>query len=294
MSDNAPMISFEKAKIYADMIKLAHTLFALPLALSAVALALSDGGSVSAWTCFWILAAFTAARSGAMGFNRIVDADIDAQNPRTKSRPTVSGALPMRDAKIWTSVSVLLFVFSAFMINSLCGILAFPALAVLLGYSYAKRFTCLAHYILGCALALAPIGAWIAVTGGFDARILLLGGFIFFSIAGFDQIYALQDLDFDVAHRLHSIPSRFGKNAALAFAGLSFCAAEIMLVLTGLAFDLNAAYYACIGVIAAIYIAGFSIIIKSGLKKINLVFFYMNASISILVFVATLLNVKIP
>ncbi len=279
-------------KIYADMIKLAHTLFALPLALSAAVLAYANGAEFSAMVFLWVVAAFTAARSAAMGFNRVVDADIDALNERTKSRPTVSGKLPIMSAKIFTGISAAVFVFAAFMINPLCGALSFPALAVVLGYSYTKRFTFLAHYVLGLALSLAPVGAWIAVSGSFDPRILFLGAFIFFSIAGFDQIYALQDMRFDVEHKLHSIPSKFGKNKTLVCAGASFALAAAMLFATGAAFALNAAFFACAAAIAAMYAVGFSIILKTGLRKINLVFFYMNASISMLILVGTLANLK--
>ena len=279
-------------KIYAGMIKLAHTLFALPLALSAAVLAYANGAEFSAMVFLWVVAAFTAARSAAMGFNRVVDADIDALNERTKSRPTVSGKLPIMSAKIFTGISAAVFVFAAFMINPLCGALSFPALAVVLGYSYTKRFTFLAHYVLGLALSLAPVGAWIAVSGSFDPRILFLGAFIFFSIAGFDQIYALQDMRFDVEHKLHSIPSKFGKNKTLVCAGASFALAAAMLFATGAAFALNAAFFACAAAIAAMYAVGFSIILKTGLRKINLVFFYMNASISMLILVGTLANLK--
>ena len=283
----------EKAKIYADMIKLAHTLFALPFALSAVALGYIEGGKISMLLCFWILIAFTAARSAAMGFNRAVDADIDALNPRTKNRPTITGKISIKDTKIFTGLSACIFVASAFMINNVCGWLSLPALCVLFLYSYAKRFTFFAHYILGIALALAPIGAWIAIMGCIDFRIFLLGGCLFFSIAGFDLIYALQDMDFDKQYNLHSIPARFGKNATLCIAGISFVISSILLFATGLSFELNKCFYAIASIIAIIYIVGFLTILKAGMQKVNLVFFYMNASISILIFAGILTNIKI-
>ncbi|MBO5255406.1 MAG: UbiA family prenyltransferase, partial [Opitutales bacterium] len=233
------MIFIKKAKVYADLIKLAHTMFALPFALSAVALAHIEGGKLSLWLIFWIFIAFTAARSSAMGFNRVVDADIDALNPRTQSRPSVSGKISIKDTKFFTAISAIIFVISAFFINILCGFLSIPALIVLFGYSYAKRFTFLAHYILGVALALAPIGAWIAVTGSLDVKILLLGGCLFFSIAGFDLIYALQDMEFDIAHKLHSIPAKFGKKNTLIIAGISFIISTLLLFSVGYAFKLN-------------------------------------------------------
>ena len=283
----------EKAKIYADMIKLAHTLFALPFALASVALSYIEGGKVSGWLFFWILIAFTAARSAAMGFNRAVDADIDALNPRTQNRPTITGKISIKDTKIFTGFSAIIFVFAAFMINNVCGWLSLPALCVLFGYSYAKRFTFFAHYILGIALALAPIGAWIAIMGSVDTRIFLLGGCLFFSIAGFDLIYALQDMSFDKQHKLHSIPARFGKKNTLCIAGISFVTSTFLLFATGYAFELNTCFYAIATIIALLYVAGFLTILKAGLQKVNLIFFYMNASISILILAGILTNIKL-
>ncbi len=272
------------------MIKLAHTLFALPFALSAVVLAYAQGFRFCASTFLWILIAFTAARSAAMGFNRAVDADIDALNPRTKSRPSVSGKISIKDTKFFTAISAVAFVGSAFMINKICAALSLPALVVLFGYSYAKRFTFLAHYILGLALAMAPIGAWLAVTGELDARILLLASCLFFSIAGFDLIYALQDMQFDIEHKLFSIPSRFGRKITLTTAGVSFALSVTSLFCLGLTFKLNTPFYAIASLIAVLYVVGFFTILKAGLEKVNLVFFYMNASISILILVALTTN----
>ena len=284
------MILFEKAKIYADMIKLAHTLFALPFALSAVALAYICGYRLSPAKFLWILLAFTAARSAAMGFNRAADADIDALNPRTMSRPTVSGKISVGQTKFFTAASAAVFIFAAFMINPLCGALSIPALCALFGYSYTKRFTFLAHYALGFALALAPTGAWIAVTGSLDARIFLLGGCLFFAIAGFDLIYALQDMDFDAAHGLHSIPARFGRRKTLAVVAASFAAASAFLFATGAAFALNGAFFAVAGIIAALFAAGLGLFLKLGLKKVDIVFFHLNALISILILLAITTN----
>ena len=284
------MIFLEKAKTYADAIKLAHTLFALPFALSAAALAAGHGAEISAGVLIWIVVAFTAARSAAMGFNRIADADIDALNPRTAARPTVTGKLPLGDAKIFTAVSAAVFVGAAFMINNLCGVLSLPALGVLFGYSPAKRFTWLTHYILGCALSLAPIGAWIAVTGSFDPKILLLGACLFFGIAGFDLIYALQDMEFDRAHKLHSIPSRFGRKTTLAVAGCSFALSACALFGAGAAFGLNGWFFAAAAAVSVLYLAGLATIAVAGMAKVNLVFFYVNVSVSFLILAGSLAN----
>ena len=170
--------------------------------------------------------------------------------------------------------------------------MSIPALIVLFGYSYAKRFTFLAHYILGVALALAPIGAWIAVTGSLDVKILLLGGCLFFSIAGFDLIYALQDMEFDIAHKLHSIPAKFGKKNTLIIAGISFIISTLLLFSVGYAFKLNNYFYISATFIAILYLIGYITILKAGIQKVNLVFFYINATISTIIFVGIITNIK--
>ncbi len=266
------------------MIKLAHTLFALPFALSALCLASIEGYTLGWAKILWTILAFSAARSAAMGFNRIADRKFDAINPRTKSRPTVNGEISVAEAFVFTGVSAALFVFSAAMLNPLCLLLSFPALAVLFGYSYAKRFTAASHYILGVSLALAPAGAWIAATGYFDARILSVSFALFFNIAAFDIIYALQDLDFDRKNGLHSVPAKFGRRAALCIAALSFAAAAGCLYCAGPLYGLGAAYNACVAVIAFLYAAGMAAVSIRGEDKTQLVFFYENASISILMF----------
>ncbi len=281
---------FKSAKIYAEMIKLGHTLFALPFALSALCLAYDNGFSIDLWKFLWIVVAFAAARSAAMGFNRIVDVDIDILNPRTKNRPTATGEISKAHAKFFTIISIVIFIFSAGMINTLCLGLSPLALIVLLGYSYFKRFSSMAHYALGLALALAPIGAWIAAADTIDWRIISLGAALFFHIAGFDIIYALQDMEFDKSHGLHSIPARFGKKNSLIFAGLSFFVACAFFALTGTLFDLNLPYWICVGIIAIMYVVGLFLYVKYGAAKTNLVFFYENASISALILLGSALN----
>ncbi len=281
---------FKSAKAYSELIKLGHTLFALPFALSALCLAYINGYSITPSRFIWIVLAFAAARSTAMGFNRFADADIDILNPRTKNRPSVTGKISLRDVKIFTAISAAIFVFSAFMINELCFWLSFPALCVLLGYSCAKRFTAAAHYILGVALALAPIGAWIAATDGFSPRILCLGGVLFFHISGFDLVYSLQDREFDIAHNLHSVPARFGRRATLFFAAFSFAAAAALLFLTGMLFELNFAFHACAAITAVLYAGGYMTIERCGMRKVNLVFFYENVAVSALILLGTAAN----
>ncbi|MBQ6534593.1 MAG: 4-hydroxybenzoate octaprenyltransferase [Opitutales bacterium] len=284
-------MNFIKAAVnYAELVKLGHTLFALPFALSALCLAKMSGFSFGAEKIFWTVAAFAGARAAAMGFNRIVDREFDALNPRTKTRPSVTGKISMPEAKLFTAVSIAVFIFSAAMINFACFALSFPALAVLLGYSYAKRFTCAAHYIVGVALGLAPAGAWIAAADSFDPRILSLSFALLFNIAAFDLIYALDDMQFDRAHNLHSIPARFGRGFSLALAAASFAAAAGFLILAGTLFGLNAAYYACVGTIALLYVFGIFAILKYGGQKTQLVFFYENVSVSIMIFAGIAAN----
>jgi len=269
-----------------DLIKLGHTLFALPFALSALAIAYAKGARFSLADLLWIVLAFTAARSAAMGFNRVADLKFDALNPRTEARPISAGLISKSSAMFFVGLSALVFIFAAYMLNDLCFYLSFPALAFLFFYSYAKRFTALAHYILGAALALAPLGAWIAVTGGLEIGIMALAFALFFQIAGFDILYSLQDMDFDVKHKLFSIPARYGKGAAVFLASLSLLISAAFLFLTGFAFDLNAFFYAGACAVSIIYISAICVMLKCGIAKIDLVFFKMNAAASAIVLAA--------
>jgi len=204
------------ARLFAflEMIKFSHSVFALPFAL--IAMLVAAGGVPSAWTVLWIVVAVVAARTAAMCFNRIVDRKYDALNPRTKKRALVTGELTLRFAWEATFVSVVVFHVAAAMLNYTCLLLAPFCLAVLFGYSLAKRFTHWSHIVLGAALGLAPIGAWIAVTGGLAWFPLLLAGAVVLWVAGFDILYACQDYESDRAHgELHSLPKRLGIAGAM-------------------------------------------------------------------------------
>lgn len=273
---------------YAEMIKLGHTLFAMPFAFSAVAFAYICGCDFTPAKFVWVTLAFTGARSAAMGFNRIADAKIDAKNPRTKDRALCANKISKGHAAIFVVISALLLIFSAYMLNRLCFILSFPALVVLLGYSYCKRFTSLSHFVLGVALSLAPIGAWIAFMGSFDFKILTLALALFFQISAFDIMYALQDENFDKSNKLHSIPARFGRQNSLRICFALFLAAILMHFLTGAIFEMDSFYYLCAALISSIYLTGFYIFMRAGISKINLVFFYMNALCSLLIMLAPL------
>ena len=203
----------------AEMIAFKHSVFALPFALMSLITAAGTGWpSIRTW--FWVIIAMIAARTSAMGFNRLVDHGIDAANPRTAGRSLPAGRLSRSFASMLTIVAAGGFVVSAAMLNSLCLVLSLPTLAVLLGYSFAKRFTPGVHLWLGFALGLAPIGAWIAVTGSIATPAVILGTAVMFWVAGFDIVYSLQDECFDRSHSLHSLPARFGAVAALAIARL--------------------------------------------------------------------------
>lgn len=202
---------------YGRMIRFSHSVFALPFALASVSLAARASG-VTARQLFWIVVAMVAARSAAMGFNRLVDRAIDSRNPRTASRELPKGALSAREVALFVAASTAAFVLAAAMLNALCLALSPVALAIVFGYSYTKRFTAASHLVLGLALAVAPVGAWLALTGRLDAVPLVLGGAVLLWVAGFDTIYACQDVEFDRRAGLHSIPVRLGVPRALVLA----------------------------------------------------------------------------
>jgi 4-hydroxybenzoate polyprenyltransferase len=198
----------------AEMIKFQHTVFALPFAV--IALVTSTGAAwPSPWVWSWVLVAMVAARTAAMAFNRLVDAGIDAENPRTADRSLPAGRLSRTFVALMVAASVVLFFIAAGMLNRLCLLLAAPTLAVLLGYSYAKRFTASTHLWLGAALGLAPLGAWLAGSGRPAWPPVVLGTAVAVWVAGFDIIYSLQDEAFDRHRGLHSIPARLGARRAL-------------------------------------------------------------------------------
>lgn len=267
---------------YADMIKLGHTLFALPYALAGFLLAIFSGYEFSIFKLFWIILAFVGARSSAMGFNRIVDAKFDAENPRTKNRSIPAGRISKNSALIFVIFSVALMLLSARMLNELCFWLSFPAIAVLFGYSYCKRFTNLCHIVLGLALSLAPAGAWCAVSDKFSISIIFLSFALLFQISAFDILYALQDESFDKLKKLHSIPATFGKQKSIAISSVMLLVSIVFLFLTGTVFNLGGFFYTIASVILILYTLSILIFIKSGIKKIDLIFFYINASCSFL------------
>lgn len=279
---------FNTALLYLKMIKISHSVFALPFALTGAILAAS--GIPSLKQIFWIILAMVGARSGAMGLNRIIDREIDKLNPRTKDREIPSGKIKVFEASIFTIISFALMVFSAYQLNYLCLILSPLAIAIMFLYSYTKRFTWFSHFVLGLAISGAPIGAWIAVRGTFDIEIIPLAIGVIFWLAGFDILYALQDIDFDRKIGLYSIPQRFGIKKSLFLSKLFHTITVMMLIMTGVLFNLGTFYWIGILIVIALFVYEHSLIKPNDLSKLNIAFFNMNGYISLTVFVFTLIS----
>ncbi len=263
------------------MIKFEHTLFALPFAFLGAILA-AEG--LPAWDkILWITLAMVGARSAAMTFNRIVDRDIDARNPRTASRELPSGKLTVGFAWAFLAGSVALFLFSAYSLNWLAFELSPIALLSVLGYSYAKRFTSLAHLLLGWALAISPTAAWIAVRGAIDSGLpVLLSVVVLMWTAGFDVLYACQDLEFDRKAGLRSIPARYGIKNSLWIARLFHFQAFAVLVLLYLVTGLGWLALAGVAAVGALLIYQHTLIKPTDLSRMNAAFFTTNAFVSVI------------
>ncbi len=267
------------------MIKFEHTLFALPFAFLGAVLAAN--GLPSLWQILWITVAMVGARSAAMTFNRIVDRDIDAQNPRTSGRELPSGKLSIQFAWIFLLASIATFTLAAAMLNWLTFALSPVALFVVLGYSYAKRFTSFAHLFLGGALAISPSAAWIAVRGTLDDPLpLLLSLFVLMWTAGFDVLYACQDHEFDRKAGLRSIPARFGIRNSLLIAKLFHAQAFIVLLLLYFASGLGVAALIGVAAVGGLLVYQHRLIKPTDLSRMNAAFFTTNAFVSVILFAA--------
>lgn len=274
---------FRDIRTTLDMIKIEHTLFALPFAFLGAVLAAR--GIPSAWQIIWIVFAMVGARSTAMAFNRIADRDFDARNPRTKTRAIPAGALSVGFVWGFTLVSAAIFFLAAAMLNRLTLILSPVALLSILLYSYTKRWTLLSHLVLGWCLAIAPTGAWIAVRGAIDSPMpLLLSLVVMLWTAGFDVLYACQDYEFDRREGLYSIPARFGIGQSLWISRALHAGAFAALV--ALYFLTNLGILAVIGVIAtgALLIYQHTLVRANDLSRLNAAFFTTNAFVSVILF----------
>lgn len=269
-----------KIGIFLEMIKFSHTIFALPFALTGALMAAN--GLPSLRQTVWIILAMVGARTAAMAMNRLIDADIDARNPRTAVRAIPAGLIGRGLTFVFIILSTALMLFSAYMLNPLCLKLSPIALFFLLLYSYCKRFTSLAHVVLGICLAAAPIGAWVAIRGTIDAPALVLGSVVLFWVAGFDILYALQDLDFDRAAGLHSIPVQLGVNGSLWAARLFHLIMIILLFVLLVIMPLLGPIFLA-GILTTITMLAYEHwLLKDGdLSKLDAAFFNMNGYISV-------------
>jgi 4-hydroxybenzoate polyprenyltransferase len=272
----------QNLKITLEMIKWEHSIFALPFALCGAMLA---AGRLPAWhQLAWIIVAMVSARSAAMAFNRLADASIDAANPRTSIRALPAGHLTPSFVSTFVVISCGIFVLAASQLNRLTLMLSPVALAIVLLYSYSKRFTRWSHLFLGFALGIAPAAAWIAVRGSLDPRILLLTAAVTFWVGGFDVIYACQDFDFDRSHGLHSLPRHLGIHTALWIARIFHLAMLGLLVALVLVFGLGKLAAVGVIVVAALLAYEHSLVRHDDLSKLNAAFFTMNGVISVVFF----------
>ena len=262
------------------MVKVEHTVFALPFAL--IGAMLASGGLPRGWQLAWIVVAMVGARSAAMAFNRLVDLHFDKLNPRTQDRALVTGSLTVPFAAAFTVVMAGFFVLAAWELNPLCFYLSFPTLGVLFFYSYTKRFTALCHLILGFAIGSAPLAAWLAIRGTFDWVPVLLSGAVMFWIAGFDVIYSLQDADFDRRTNLFSLPSRIGIRRALRWSTIFHALTVALLAGTAVMTGSGPIAFAGIVIVAAILFWEHRIVKPDDLSRVNVAFFNLNGYVSIL------------
>jgi len=279
---------WSRVRLTLDMIKFEHSLFALPFALTGALLGLREEGFPTdrLWArLFWIVVAMVAARSAAMAFNRVLDADLDARNPRTRGRHLPAGILSKGFAWGFIAATSATFMFAASSLNRLCFLLSPVALAVVFFYSFTKRFTSLSHLVLGLALGISPAAAWIAVEGSLDARILWLTAAVMFWTAGFDIIYSCQDYEFDVDAGLFSLPRRFGIGGALMIARAFHVLMVLCLGALLASFHLGALSLTGAGVVAALLVWEHRLVKADDLSRVDAAFFTVNGYISVLFFV---------
>ena len=273
-----------------ELIKFEHTIFALPFAYLGMLLA---AGGWPTWSQFiWITIAMAAARTLAMGSNRIVDRWIDSRNPRTAQRPLITGAISMQTAWIGTAVSGLVLALAAWQLGPLTFILLPGAYLFLIGYSFTKRFTWMSHFVLGFTDGLAPVGAWAAIRNSLftaeDLPAWVLLGVVTFWIAGFDMIYACQDYEFDLQEGLQSIPARFGIPTALQFSSISHVITLALLAILGIVSGLLWPYWLGLIIVAGLLTWEHRLVQPDDLSKLGVAFFNINGYISITLFVAIL------
>jgi 4-hydroxybenzoate polyprenyltransferase len=278
------MIQKVSAKLnnYLSLVKFSHTIFALPFALLGFALAtIHQSDSLSLKLLLLVLLCMLFARNAAMSFNRWADRHIDETNPRTAQREIPSRIIGERSALVFCLANVVLFVGATWFINPLCFYLSPIALFVILGYSVTKRFTALSHFVLGLGLALAPTGAYLAVTGSFDWIPVIISISVLCWVSGFDIIYALQDDEFDLENHLHSIPVLLGRKKALALSLVLHIITAILLILAGLQGNFKAIYWIGLGIFTLLLFYQHTIVKYNDIRRVNLAFFTLNGIASI-------------
>ncbi len=274
-----------KITTFLDMIKFQHTVFALPFAY--VGAFLAARGFLSLKVCLWILLAMAGARTVAMGVNRIVDFTFDAENPRTQDRPLVTGTIKKAEAWAMVVVAGIVYFVACYNLTPLAFKLSAPILAILVFYSYTKRFTYLCHLFLGLGIGITPTAGWIAVQNSITFVPILLSLGVMFWIAGFDILYACQDVEFDRKRGLHSIPAKVGVRKAFRISALFHLIAFFAFMATGLAAGLNWIYFLGMAATFILLMIQRRIITPDDLSRMNIAFFRMNAAISIILFAST-------
>jgi 4-hydroxybenzoate polyprenyltransferase len=281
----------DRALVYGRMIKFSHSVFALPFALASAAVA--TGGRVPWRELPWIVLAMVGARSAAMGFNRLADHAIDARNPRTAGRELPRGLLSRREVWLFVALSAAALVLAAGMLNPLCLALSPVALLVVMGYSYTKRFTPFSHVVLGLALSIAPVGAWLAVRGRFDLPPIVLALAVLAWVAGFDTIYSCQDVEFDRREGLASLPAFLGIRRALAVTRVLHVAAVVLLAALHALVPLHPVYLGGVAAVAALLVYEHSLVSADDLSRVDAAFFAVNGWISVGYFAFTVAALRL-
>ena len=278
-----------KIGVYLEMIKFQHSIFALPFAY--LGAFLSQKRVPDFMTLLWITIAMVGARSFAMALNRLIDIEVDRHNPRTAERALPKGLISVRNTILFSAISLSVFLLAVYNLAPICRYLWPFVVVPFVIYPYTKRFTWLSHFVLGLCLGLAPIGAWIAVTNSFGLEPFLIGAAVLLWVAGFDILYAIQDIDFDRRHRLLSIPARFGISKSLALTKLLHAVSIGLFLLSGARLHLGIFYFA--GIVIAAFLLAYenSLIRPNDLSKLNLAFFTMNGIISVIMFCFVVIEV---
>jgi len=283
---------FKKLKIFLEMIKFEHTVFALPFAYTGALL--TEKKIPASHDLLWITMAMVGARTAAMSLNRIIDRHLDARNPRTAGRALPRGLLKTGEVWFYVLVSFLILFYSSYQLDPLAFRLAPAAVLVLLTYSYTKRFTWTCHLVLGFALGMAPLGSWIAITGQFHPAPVLLGAGVLFWVAGFDIIYACDDYEFDLREGLFSIPARFGIKRALYISTAFHAIAPLLFLAAGVLLNLGVLYLAGVVISVGILFYQHILVRPDDLSRAGVAFFNLNGTLSVVLFAFTLLDIFFP